>query len=143
MLWALLSLSKCQLVFITFFSPHAKNLKIIENIFFVKNRVNLEKCWSHWRRCYNLFGPIFYLQDSARKQIEQLPLLCSLLGNWCSSLNYTMQARSRSNILELVVSLNIKTGENQQGVVSVSLFFFFFFRMLTSTKKHSRLSFIL
>ena len=28
----------------TFFSPHAQNLKIIEKIFFVKNPINLEKC---------------------------------------------------------------------------------------------------
>ena len=47
--------------------------------------------------CYNIFWPIFYLQDNSRKQTEQLLLLCSHLGNWCYSLYYTVQTRSRSN----------------------------------------------
>ena len=51
-----------------------------------KNPFNLKKCNSQWIGCYTLFGPIFYLHESTRKQIEQLLLLCSLLGKWCSSL---------------------------------------------------------
>ena len=35
---------KISVSFHDFFSPHAQNLKIIENIFFIKNPINLEKC---------------------------------------------------------------------------------------------------
>ena len=64
--------------------------------------INLEKCLSQLLGCCNLFGPIFYLQDSKRTQTEQLLLLCSILGNWCSSLYYTIQTRSRSNTKYLI-----------------------------------------
>ena len=87
MLYLLLSLSNYQLFFMIFFLPMLHNLKIIEkiieNIFCVKNPINLEKCKRQWIGCYNLFEPIFYLQDKARKQIE----LCSLLENWCCLLS--------------------------------------------------------
>ena len=78
MLWSLLSLSKCQFVFGTFFFPHAQNLNTIGNIFFAKNLIKI----SQGICCYYLFGPILYSQDSTRKQIELLLLLCSLLGKW-------------------------------------------------------------
>ena len=88
-----MSFSKCQLVFMTSFSPHAQNLELYKSV---------NKCLSQQIGCYNLFGPIFYLQDSKRKQIEQLLLLCSILGNRCSSLYYTIQTRSRSNTKYLI-----------------------------------------
>ena len=57
---------------------------------FVKTPINLKTCLSQWIRCYNLSGSIFYLQDSARKQIKQLLLIRSLLGKCYFSLLYNI-----------------------------------------------------
>ena len=109
-----------------FLSP-CPEFKHYRKYFFVKNLINI----SQWICCYNLFGPIFYSQHSARKQIELLLLLCSLLGNWYSSLYCIIPTRSRSNTKFVInkhkyFGANYKLNLQRSFSLNVLKFFFFF-----------------
>ena len=89
---SLVEFVKMSISFHDFFISPCSEFRILKFL-----PINLKNCKSQWIGCYDLFGPIFYLHGSTRKQIEQLPLPCSFLENWCSSLSFTTQARYKSN----------------------------------------------